>query len=155
MKQILASIIFVIVFNNIKAQTNYTPTGTWKWISAKDTIEVFLKTDQLYIGNQAVPIVIGFHKYVKNAKLIENSLLKKNTNYINEQYSIVLFNQYSDFYKLSGSIKDITLNYTRTIILTKINPTTMSVRLTSMEGRRKNGTISAYTLPRNFTLTKQ
>ncbi len=154
MKKILSLLIMLIVVQHICAQTNYTPTGTWKCINGADTIEIFLKTDQITSGSKTYPILIGFHKYVKNGVEIENTLPLINTTYTQNQYSIVMFGINSAKARADGHIKDITLNYKRYIILSKINPTVINVRLTSMQGRGQTGGIG-YTLPRNFQLIKQ
>ena len=154
MKNLFSLLTILLITQHIDAQTNYTPTGTWKYINGMDTVEFFLKTDQITAGTKTYPILIGFHKYVKNGVEIENTLPLSNTTYLQNQYSIVMFGIDSAKVRADGHIKDITLHYKRYIILTKVNPTTINVRLTSMEGRGQTGGIG-YTLPRNFQLIKQ
>ncbi len=154
MKKILIIIIVTIITTNLFSQTNYTPTGTWKYINGNDTITVIFKSDQMTVAGATYPILIGFHKYVKNGVIIESTLQHQSSNYIDNNYSIIILNFEVNDVRNDGRIKDITLNYKRAIILTKINPTMMNVRLTSFQDRRPNGTISAYTLPRNFQLIK-
>ena len=137
----------------LNGQTNFTPTGTWKYISGSDTIEIFLKPGQIISGNKRYPILIGFHKYVKNGIEIENTLPLINTTYTQSHYSIIMFGVDSSKVRADGHIKDIILNYKRYIIFTKINPNTINVRLTSMQGRGQTGGVG-YTLPRNFQLIK-
>ena len=43
MRQIIIAITMILSFSNAQAQTNYTPTGIWKWTNGSDVIEFFLK----------------------------------------------------------------------------------------------------------------
>lgn len=154
MKQIVTLLAITLLTQSINAQTNYTPTGTWKYISGTDTLEVFFKTDQLNLGTTVQPIIIGFHKYIKNGVLIENTLNHSSTNYSNNLFSILVYNFKENDARNDGTIKDITLNNKRYLILTKLTPTSMNVRLTYIQGVRNNKPLG-FTLPRNFQLIKQ
>ena len=35
----------------LKAQTNYLPLGTWKYINGNDTIEIYLKSTQINLAD--------------------------------------------------------------------------------------------------------
>jgi hypothetical protein len=154
MKKILVTVLIMNITNLLFAQTNYTPTGTWKWISNNDTIEMYFKLDVIHVGSKNYPVVIGFHKYIKNGILIENTLQFSNTNYSSNKFTTVIYNNDPTNSRLSGNFNDLTINTRRLIILTKLAFTSMSVRITSKEGR-KNYSWLGYTLPRNFVLTKQ
>lgn len=154
MRKILFGFVFIFVLQSVKSQINYSPTGTWKYINGLDTVEFYFKTDQMTVDNSTQSILIGFHKYVKNGIEIENTLPLSNTTYRQSRYSIIMFGVDSSKVRADGHIKDITLNYTRYIIVSKINPNTINVRLTSMEGRGQTGGVG-YTLPRNFHLIKE
>ncbi len=152
MKKYIIIIMLIVISNITNAQTNYIPTGTWKWINNNDTIEIFFKTDIMTVGTRTFPIVIGYHKYVKNGIILENNLSFSNTNFIAQKFSIILYYKRSEDMRNDGSIKDFTLNTRKYVILKKINPTTVSINLTSMQTRRAS---PYYTLPRYFVLTKQ
>jgi hypothetical protein len=154
MKKVIIFVAILFSINRLKAQTNYTPAGNWKCISGNDTLIIFFKSSQMNVGGTIQPILIGFHKYIKNGALVENSLQFQQTDYPDDKYSIIILNFQQGDARNDGILKDISLNYTRAIILTKLNPNSMNVRLTSFQDRRKNGTISGYTLPRNFQLTQ-
>ncbi len=154
MKKILSISICFLIICKAGSQPNYNPTGNWRYVNGIDTIEVFLKTEELTAGNKTYPILIGFHRYVQNGVEKENTLSSSGTVYTQNLYSIVMFGIEPSMARADGQIKDITLNYKRSIILTKIDPTTMNVRLTSTEGRGQTGGVG-YTMPRNFQLIKQ
>jgi hypothetical protein len=152
MKNIFFFCSLLIISLKTSSQINYSPLGTWKYTSGTDTVEIYLKTAQVNAGTITYNVIIGFHKYVKNGVLIENSLIHSGTNYLDNKYTIYIFDNSPTDIRIDGHFKDITLNYSRYIIFTKINVNTMNVRLTSMQGRRKNGTTNLFTLPRNFQL---
>ncbi|MCB0716728.1 MAG: hypothetical protein KDC06_12035 [Chitinophagaceae bacterium] len=149
--------IFVFLFlwaQVLSAQTNYTPTGNWIYVNNNDTIEFYFKTDQFITPNKTYPMIIGFHRYVKNGVLIESSFDAKNSNFNDELYSVGISNSFPEKEKLEGRFKDITLNTKRIICLTKINPNTINVNLAYIHGvidNKPNG----FTLPTNFTLIKE
>jgi hypothetical protein len=157
MKKIYIIIAFTLLHAvAVNAQTDYVPSGSWKYINGTDTIEMYFKTDQIILNGNAHPIIIGFHKYVKGGQLIESTIQLSNSGtYANHRYSIATYG--IDTTKVQqGEIKDISLNYKRDIFFTKINPTTINVDLTSLERWQKNRPPNnAYTLPRHFTLIKQ
>jgi hypothetical protein len=149
---IIALTFFII--NSTKAQVNYTPTGTWKYINGADTIEVFFGQSQLVSGSETFPLIVGFHKYVKNGQVVESNLSQINSSH--PKYSIRIPNIDSTYNRLGGDFRDLSLFCTRDIFLKKINPTTIDVTLTSIERWQQNRPPNnAYTLPRHFTLLKQ
>jgi hypothetical protein len=152
MKNTMLILILMITFS-ASAQTNYIPSGTWRWTSGADTIELFLNPQVLTIENQTISVIIGFHKYVKNGTLIESSMSDKNTLFLQEKYSILIPNAFPHNRKQDGHINDITLNNKRMLLLEKLNPTTLKVALTYLHGIRNNRPYG-FTLPKNFTLTK-
>lgn len=153
MKKILIIAIAILFVTNTFAQTNYTPVGTWKYINGLDTLEMFFKIGELTSGTVSFPVIKGYHRYVKNGQVVENYIPFVNS--VNK-YSILIYNNHPTMARLDGNIKDLTLNYKRYIILKKVNPTTISVTLTSYEGWQRNSPPNnSYTLPRHFTLIKQ
>jgi len=144
----------IISTQTLKAQINYLPLGTWKYINGNDTIEIYLKSTQINLAGTTYPTLIGFHKYVKNGQLIESSINFANTNFADKKYTIIIYNVQSADIRNDGDFKDMSFNINRLIILTKLTATTMNVRLTSQQ-TRKNTSSSDYTLPRNFQLVKQ
>jgi hypothetical protein len=157
MKKILVIVILLISTQSIViAQTNYIPLGTWKYISGNDTLEVFFVAGQITAGSNTYPIVRGYHKYIKNGVLLENSLSQINNPSLNKA-SIVINYVNSSETRFDGIIKDLSKNRKRRIILKKINLTQISVSITSYESwqRYPVPTGNGYTLPRQFTLIKQ
>lgn len=154
MKTILIAITIILSFSSSQAQTNYNPTGTWKWTNGNDTIEFYFKTDSLYYIDEYIPIIIAFHKYTKNGQVIENCLANINSNYSQRLFSLSIINTADTNPKLGGDFKDISRNTLRYMILKRINPTSMEIGLMYLEGVR-NGKPYGFTLPRNFTLIKQ
>jgi hypothetical protein len=158
MKKIIISIIILSIFiiAKVDAQTNYTPTGTWRCVNGNDTIQFFFNTSTIIIGDDNMPIIYGFHKYVKNGQIVENNLINSNSTYSQNLFSVVIFNdtQISFNPRLDGHFKDITLNGKRAIMLKRINPTTMTINLSYLQGVRRNGNEQGFTLPKSFTLHK-
>jgi len=155
MKKILLLAFLFVLINNIgNSQTNYSPTGTWRYVNGTDTVEIYLKQDQFTLNGTTHSILIGFHRYVKNGVLMENTMGFTNTTYNNNQYSIITFDDNPNNVRVDGHLKDVSLNNKRYIIFTKVNTTTMNVRLTYIQGVRNNRPYG-FTLPRNFQLIKQ
>ena len=99
-------------------------------------------------------VLLGFHKYIKNGSLLENSIPFINSDYSQNKFTILIFGTESNMVRNDGHIKDLTLNNERYIILKKINPTTISVDLTYIQGVRNNRPYG-FTMPRHFILTRQ
>lgn len=157
MKKITISIIIILVGLILKtnAQTNYTPIGTWRWVNGNDTVQFFFKTATVLVGDDDAPIIFGFHKYVKNGIVIENNLSNSGSSFNQNLYSLFIPNNAPVHNpRMDGQLKDITLNNNRRMIVKRINPTTMTVNLTYIQGVRNNRPYG-FTLPRSFTLTKQ
>ncbi len=153
MKKILIIAIAISFVSDSFAQTNYTPVGTWKYINGLDTLEMFFKVGDIGNGTVSLPVLKGYHKYVKNGQTIESFMPFVNS--VNK-YSILIYNNHPTMARLDGNIKDLTLNYKRYIILKKINPSTIQVTLTSYEGWQRNSPVNnSFTLPRHFTLIRQ
>lgn len=152
MKKLLLVLLFPV--STLKAQHNYIPTGNWKYIDGKDTVDFFLKSSQMTVAGTTYPILIGFHKYIKNGKLVESSMSDVNSNYADKKFTIFIYNVQENRAKYSGNFKDLSLDVNRLIILTKLTQDNMSVRLTS-EQVSKNINGVGYTLPRNFTLIRE
>jgi hypothetical protein len=152
MKKIIVILIVTLIAGNLFGQTNYTPTGTWKYTNGNDTILMIFKSDQMTVGGVTYPVLIGFHKYVTNGNVMESTLQYQNTTYLDKKFSVLLYNYQASDARNDGDIKDITLNNERYIILTKINPNTINVRLTYIAGVRKKANQTGFTLPRNFQL---
>ena len=76
------------------------------------------------------------------------------TSLTDNKYSIIIFDVQTNDTKNVGNIKDSILNNTREILLTKVSPTTMNVRLTYIQGVRNNRPYG-FTMPRHFILTRQ
>ena len=147
-------LFFVLLASNLFAQTNYIPSGVWKYIDGHDTIEFYLKSSQMNVAGTTYPILIGFHKYIKNGQLIESSMGDINTDYSDKKYTILLYNVQENRAKYSGNFKDLSTDVNRLIILTKLTPKNISVRLTSKQVSKNINGIG-YTLPRNFTLIRE
>jgi len=142
MKKIIYIIISLLISKETISQTNYIPTGYWKYINGVDTIEFYFKVGEMNVGGISTPVLLGFHKYIKNGSLLEN------------KFTILIFGTESNMVRNDGHIKDLTLNNERYIILKKINPTTISVDLTYIQGVRNNRPYG-FTMPRHFILTRQ
>jgi hypothetical protein len=153
MKNIII-LVFLIVSFTSNAQTNYTPAGTWRWTSGTDTIIIFFKSQILTLENNTTPLILGFHKYIKNGITIESRLSSSNSSFNDHLYSIIMYNGRPHIAKQQGTFKDLTLGNERMIFTEKINSTTIKVVLEYIHGVRNNRPYG-FTLPRNFILTKQ
>lgn len=155
MKKIILIILTIITVTcTLNAQTNYSIAGTWRYVNNNDTIIMYFKPDTLHIGTEILNIHLGFHKFVKNGTLIDNTLNFSNTTYSQKKASIYMFGNEPSDAREDGHIEDYTLNNRRYIILKKINPTTINVTLNYIQGVRNNQPYG-FTMPRHFTLTKQ
>ena len=56
-----------------------------------------------------------------------------NTDYTDKKYTILLYNVQENRAKYSGNFKDLSTDVNRLIILTKLTPNNISVRLTSKQ----------------------
>jgi len=153
MKKIIYIIISLLISKETISQTNYIPTGYWKYINGVDTIEFYFKVGEMNVGGISTPVLLGFHKYIKNGSLLENSIPFINSDYSQNKFTILIFGTESNMVRNDGHIKDLTLNNERYIILKKINPTTISVDLTYIQGVRNNRPYG-FTMPRHFILTR-
>jgi hypothetical protein len=154
LKYIIILIATVFLSTETSAQTNFIPTGTWKYINGNDTIEIYLKPAQMMLSGISYPILIGYHKYVKNGQLIESSLPFSKSDFIDKKYTIIIYDVKAADERNDGDFKDISLDVKRLIILKKLSSTTMSVKLTSQQVRKYTNGLG-YSLPRNFILTKE
>lgn len=136
------------------AQTINQAVGLWRYTNGTDTVTMYFKNGTMTAGTEIFPILIGYHMYVKNGQVIENTLKDSSSRYTHEKYSITIFNNEPQSVRNDGYLKDLVLNNTRYIILTKINSTKMDVYLTYIQGVRRGGAQSGFTLPRHFTLSK-
>ncbi|WP_368407658.1 DUF6705 family protein [Chryseobacterium edaphi] len=66
--------------------------GHWKWTSSNNSFEMILKKEKTYNiiedDHSCVDYIIGFHQYIKNGVIIENSLQHQNTNFSQKLKSI-------------------------------------------------------------------
>ncbi len=154
MKKLVYIVISLLISNSAFSQTNYTPTGLWRFTNNNDTIYFYLKKDQISLSEKNYQILIGFHKYVKNSNVIESTFQDTNTVYSNNKFSILIYDNSNSINPYEGNIQDINLNNKRYIFLTKESDSTINVYLTYLRGVRKNYPYG-FTLPRHFTLTRQ
>ena len=154
MKKLISILFTIIISHSAFSQTNYTPIGLWRYATNTDTIFFYLKKDQISTSEKTYHILIGFHKYIKNGSVIENTFQDTNSVYTNNQFSILIYDNSISINPYEGNIKDISLNNKRYIFLTKESNSTIKVYLTHMRGVRKNYPYG-FTMPRHFILTRQ
>jgi hypothetical protein len=89
-KIILILLLFVSLCIKAQVQTNNLINkfvGTWQWVSNTDTVKIVLEKQvyNLQLTGVQSEILVGWHKYVKNGVVIENSMqyvgLDINTDY--------------------------------------------------------------------------
>ena len=172
MKIIALMFFFVIGRGPATAQTtSYIPaldkfTGTWRWVSGSDTVEIALQKQLIYI-NAVTPIyvesLIGWHRYVKNGTLIENSMQYYGRNYdssfnLNNVKS-TLIGATQKPTNLYLSFTDLTLNKREelwfTLLPNSLTQATWKLREARGLYMGPSGTAGRITLPKDIVLTKQ
>ena len=156
MKRIFCLLLLTFVGMAIKAQTTYTPAGRWRWTSGSDTIDFQIKPAIITADSTtSYAVLLGFTRYVKNGVIVQDNISDSSTNYIADKFSFILFDDNTQFSRarIDGMIKDVMHNENRYLIFKKIDPGTLDVTLTYIEGGRRLGT-PGFTLPRHFVLRR-
>lgn len=179
MKNIIISLFYLTIIClslNCKAQppqdgenrlNNYINkfVGTWLWSSGNNSLQLIIKKEN--IKNQYLSfdyredMLIGFHKYINNGNIIENSTQYSNTNYLDKKSTIYGSTKTGNPDEFTGLIRHLSKDKSVWFIIEYIDATHIKlVKLKNTAGIkfRKptdppfDGTI---TLPQNIILTKQ
>lgn len=165
-KQIIILFVSLVICSQSFAQFSPDPDinkfiGTWKWGNGQDSvIMVFQKQVVNYTSTISAERIIGWHKYVKNGQVLENSLPYVGSNYNNEYNNGNIHNTILGGPEKVDQIRfyfyDLTNNRDQTAIckLLPNSTTQLTCHLrTSHELWIKPFTL--YTLPQDFVLIKQ
>jgi hypothetical protein len=90
MKKIVIILVILFTYCNLQAQTNYTPTGTWKYVNGTYVIEFYFKTDSIFYIDEYLPVIIAFHKFTRNGQVVESSMANVNSTISQHLYSLFL-----------------------------------------------------------------
>lgn len=141
-------------------------TGTWKWVQGNDSFEIILKKEKVFDimieYDSCIDRLIGFHRYIKNGKLIESTLEKKGANFDDKLHSISVLNVVTNDIEIEGSIINISIS--RLLLHIKfelIDETHLKIKLIENYpgpvpyGPGVPSTLSEINLPQGIILTKQ
>nr|WP_314494121.1 DUF6705 family protein [uncultured Chryseobacterium sp.] len=137
--------------------------GTWNWSEGGKSFQLILKKESIKLpmtGNVRGEMLYGFHKYVDNNAVIENSTQFAGTTYLDKK-STVLGSSYDNPNIIKGNIQHIAKNKGVNMIIEYIDATHIKLlSLKNFEGTKVNfpGETpydSSITLPQNIILTKQ
>jgi len=132
--------------------------GTWKWVSGNDTVILALYKQAIYYApplNYHVENIVGWHRYVKNGVLVENSSQYSGQSYIGGHSTILAWAKSAT--KIYGVFEDITKNKDCDLYLTMVDNTytQMNLKIGESRGIRPTGFQYGFTLPTSIVLTKQ
>ncbi len=99
MKNII-SILFILIMVIVKSQNYPQPNsnyidphadkfmGTWKWQDGSNSLTLIMKKENILLpfpDNVHADWVIGFHKFVSNGSISEDTTMYSSTNYIDKK----------------------------------------------------------------------
>lgn len=167
------SIIIMIISLQVHSQTLKTTSnsnnlnnnidnfiGTWYWKDNGKSLKIIFKKDNIDLpmyDNVKTDVLIGFHKYISNNIVVENS-----TQYINSRFtdkkSTILGTTYESSNKLEGTIKHVSKNKSLKFKILYID--SKHIKLEMLENinriRINQSKISKeIDLPQNIILTKE
>lgn len=176
MKNIL--FILTIVFSSIMYSQEITPKsgdnildpyadkflGTWVWREGNDSFKIILKKENILVpllNNVKADWIIGFHKFVKNGTIIEDTSLYTSTNFLDKKNSIISSTDSDNRNYLTGYIIHSSKNKSVKFVIQYIDATHIKIISFKNTGGLKV-TLSgqppfdwSITLPQNIILTKQ
>jgi len=138
--------------------------GTWKWQNGNNSLTIIMKKENVLVPfpeNVHADWVIGFHKFVNNGAVIEDSTMFSNANYNDKKNSIVAGSKNGFPNILHGGIYHKSKNKFVEFEIEYIDAT--HIKLLSLKNR-PGLKVSApgqppfdwsITLPQNIILTKQ
>lgn len=167
MKRITLYIVFVCaLYNTAFSQTIMKPeldkfVGTWQYTQGTDTFTIILKKISYHFSNPTntiEEILIGWHKYIKNGQLVENTFNKMIVPYTMDSSSIKLGYVDSDNYNyaifaLIDSIKN-KYGWVKFKML-QSSFTQATWKLQDSPGTYIGNYDHSFTIPGNMVLTKQ
>ncbi|WP_312171233.1 DUF6705 family protein [Chryseobacterium sp.] len=170
-------LIFALFMVNINAQNTLPQSGdnildpnadkfmgTWKWQNGNNSLTIIMKKENVLVPfpeNVHADWVIGFHKFVNNGAVIEDSTMFSNANYNDKKNSIVAGSKNGFPNILHGGIYHKSKNKFVEFEIEYIDAT--HIKLLSLKNR-PGLKVSApgqppfdwsITLPQNIILTKQ
>lgn len=181
MKNLVILLICFLLSNfimNCKAQNNFPQdgdnivnnhinkfVGTWYWSSGNNSFQLILKIENIkdpYINiNFYYDTLIGFHKFVSNGTVIENSTQYSYTNFSNKNWTVLGNTSNNNPNWLHGTFRHASKNKSVKFEIEYIDAN--HIKLVKLQNTRGikfrkptdppfDGTI---TLPQNIILTKQ
>ncbi len=142
-------------------------TGTWLWESGKNSLMLVLKFDRIDLSiSDEHPAIIdaiyGYHKFVKNGHVIENSTVFKNLKYskTNKKSTVYGNTEENDENTLEGTIIHLSKDKIIKFTIQYINPNHIKlVKVYNTPGIKistaEHPYDSSISLPQNIILTRQ
>ncbi|WP_407498220.1 DUF6705 family protein [Elizabethkingia anophelis] len=138
--------------------------GTWSWISGNDSVVLVLNKE----NTRPVPtmdiktdLIYGFHKFIDNGVLKEDSTPFSKTKYNDKKFTVSAMNTTTNGNVLIGSLIHTSKNKNVKFEMQYIDSTHLKlIKLENYEGVRVKSSGQpdydpAISLPQNITLTKQ
>lgn len=143
--------------DNIKNASLNKFEGIYVWLHGSDTLKILLKKENVeLVKGIKSDVLIGFHKYVKDGKVVESSYDYHKSNHTDKRSTILISNQ-DESDTLDGILKDLTKKKSVDIKLV-YSPARKSITMTlaEREGIRinKNQDVG-FTLPQPLVLIKR
>jgi hypothetical protein len=143
--------------DNIKNASLNKFEGIYVWSHGADTLMIILKKENVeLVKGIKSDVLIGFHKYVKNGRIVESSYDYHKSNHTDKRSTILISNR-NESDTLDGVLKDLTKKKSVGIELV-YSPARKSITMTlaEREGIRinKNQDVG-FTLPQPLVLIKR
>lgn len=140
--------------------------GTWRWVSGNDTVEIVLQKQVIYYDAATpsnIESLVGWHRYVKNGVLKENSMQfigsSYNTGSAANNVKSTLLGGVQKPTNLYMNFSDLTLNKNEelwfTLLPASLTQATWKLREPRGLYMGSAGTAGKVTLPKDLKLIKQ
>lgn len=133
--------------------------GDWVWGHNGDTVKIYLKKEDLEVAPEIrADVLVGFHKYIQNGKVVESSYELRNTKEAKKRHTFVGSAEgRSD--KIEGIIQDLSSGRSKNVIMT-YNPAedVLNMQLSNRPEIRvnpKEASSTSFSFPESVILKRQ
>ena len=134
-------------------------TGTWYWSNGIESLKIVLKKENILLPfgkNIRTDALYGFHIYIKNGIIVENSTDFINTTYNDKKHTVFAIGDKDNPNTLGLGIGHLSKHKSVEATIEMIDSTHIKiVKLENYEGIRFGKFDWSISLPQNITLTKQ
>lgn len=142
--------------SNIKDNTLDQFQGTWVWNKGNEKVKIYLRKENVeMIKGITSDVLVGFHSFEKNGKVVETSLNSNKSDFNDKKWTLLISNNPNQS-MLHGLLKDLSKDKTVDVQLV-YNQSRRSLTLTlkDKEGLRVKKYESGFTLPQNIELIRE